>query len=147
MSFTPIGRRTTFTFYAETKHALATLEKTLQKQGIDADWTDIVRALVHGVSETEILARGLLLDLHERSPAGAALGVGDFVPFRINPDDYAKLERVSELAHRVGAKLSLGVLVRALAMSDTPADRLAELVQAFREKFPDGRAIRWQRRK
>ncbi len=146
MSTSPIGRRTSFMFYGETKRALAALEKELKKAGLDADWTDIIRALVHGTPENEILGHAILRDAFERSPAGVGLEDSHVVPFRMNPEHYEKLERVVNRGKRIDIGLTIGTLIRALAASKPPAAQLAALVRALNDEFPDGRALRWQKR-
>jgi hypothetical protein len=145
MSTTPIGRRTSFLFYGETKQALTALEKDLKKAGVEADWTEIVRALVHATPENVILGLATLRDAFERSPAAAKLADGHIVPFRMNPEHFAKLERVVGKGKRVEVALTIGVLMRALATSKPPLPELAEQVRALREAYPDGRALRWQK--
>lgn len=146
MSTSPIGRRTSFMFYGETKQALAALEKDLKKAGLEADWTDIVRALVHGTPENEILGHGILRDAFERSPAGVGLTDSHVVPFRMNPDHFEKLERVVQRGKRIDLGLTVGTLIRALAASKPPVQTLTAQVRELYEEFPDGRALRWQNR-
>lgn len=147
MSQSPLGRRTSISLYTENQQKLQALEAGLKRHGLVVDRTDIIRALVHGTPENEIMALGLLRDNFERGPGGAALGgVVEFAPIRMNPDDFAKLERVAERLRKAEIKASLGVLVRGLIMSPPPWEALARLVQTTREDLPDGRALRWRKR-
>jgi len=147
MSTSPIGRRTSFMFYGETKQALAVLEKDLKKAGVEADWTDILRAIEPAVSEKEILGHGILRDAFERSADAAGLDESHVVPFRMNPDHFDKLERVANRAKQIDILLTVGVLIRALAVSKPTIEKLAAQVRALYERFPDGRALRWQKRR
>jgi hypothetical protein len=138
-------RRTSISFYLETQKQLAALESALQRQGSKVDRTDIIRALVHCTPEPEIMARGILRDTFERSPAGKALGdVVEFAPLRMDPDDFAKLERCLTRLKAADVTLSLAVLVRAL-IADAPApEAMAKMNRRTKEELPDGRLLRWQ---
>ena len=147
MSTSPLGRRTSISLYGETQQKLKTLESGLKRHGQSVDRTDIIRALVHGTAENEIMALGILRDGFERGPEGKALGgVAEFAPIRMNPDDFAKLERAADRLELAGVKASIAVLVRALVMASPPLERLAAMVQTVHEDLPDGRAVRWQSR-
>lgn len=138
-------RRTSISFYVETQQQLTALESSLKEQGCLVDRTDIIRALVHCTPEPEIMARGILRDAHERSPAGRALGdVVEFAPLRMDPDDFEKLERCLTRLKAAKIVLSLAVLIRALVADAPPADELTKLVQRTQEELPDGRRLRWQ---
>ncbi len=147
MSTSPLGRRTSFSLYAETQQKLSQLESGLKRHGLAVDRTDIIRALVHATPESEIMALGILRDTYERGPEGQSLGgVAEFAPVRMHPDDFAKLERAAERLLKAGIKASLGVLVRALIMAAPPLEKLAVMVQTLQADIPDGRALRWQSR-
>jgi hypothetical protein len=138
-------RRTSVSFYPETQKQLSALESALQRHGCKVDRTDIIRALVHCAPENEIMARGVLRDTFERSPAGKALGdVAEFAPIRMDPDDFAKLERCLVRLKAADIVLSLAVLVRALIADAPPTEALAQLIRRTKEDLPDGRLLRWK---
>ncbi len=147
MSTSPLGRRTSFTLYDETRRTLTAMEHALKKRGLDVDRTDLIRALVHCTPEKEILARGILRDQAERTPEAKAMGLAvEFAPIRMNPDDYAKLERVAAQLKKMSIKASVGVLVRGLVMSDPPIEQLLAQLREYAQELPDGRALRWLRK-
>lgn len=138
-------RRTSISFYLETQKQLTSLESALKRHGCAVDRTDIIRALVHCTPENEIMARGVLRDAFERSPAGKALGdVVEFAPLRMDPDDFAKLERCVARLKAAEIVLSLAVLVRGLIAAAPPPEALAKLIARTKEELPDGRLLRWQ---
>lgn len=141
---TPLSVRTSFPFYAETGRELQRLETSLRKRGTIADRTDIIRAMVHLIPEAVLLGHGILRDFAERT-AGADLGnVTEYAPLRLPPEDLEKLERTADRLKKIDLKISRGTLVRGLIMADIPIEELDALVKTYWEKFPDGRALRWQ---
>ena len=144
VSTAPLSVRTSFPFYAETARELQRLETALRKRDTIADRTDIIRALVHETPENAILARGILRDMDERSPTNELGNVTEFAPVRLAPKDLEKLERVAERLKKIDLKVSRGTLVRGLIMAELPIEKLEAVIKSYWNKFPDGRALRWQ---
>ncbi len=144
MSTAPLSVRTSFPFYAENARELQRLETALRKRDVIADRTDIIRALVHETPENAILARGILRDMEERSAANDLGNVTEFAPVRLTPEDLEKLERVAERLKKIDLKVSRGTLVRGLVMAEISIEELESVIKSYWQKFPDGRALRWQ---
>lgn len=147
MSASPISRRISIGLYRETQKKLQSLEKELARSGVRADRTDIIRALIHGTPEKEIVGVGFLCDQHERGPEGRYLGLcAEIAPIRMPPADYGKLEKAAGRLAKAGVKASVSVLIRGLVMAPLPLDRLAGMVEQYRRSYPDGRNLRWNPR-
>ena len=133
--------RVSFALYAADVAALDHSAEALRKVGLDLERNDLIRALVHLTSESELARLGALRLTQDEASGGKDV-IAERLTVRILKEDLKKLDRA-------GAKISdkdlRSHLVRTLLQAN-PLQAFVRELQAFTKDFPDGRALRWQKR-